>query len=146
MSQFEFAPPVEILKQLKSLESSAPETMKEMVEAGMDIMHSVILKKAPVETGATKGSLQKSGGHPDDLGTWYANDHFLGYDETKKYFRKNAKGEKTSRKVPYALKALAAEYGTPTQKPRPFLRPAMKSAEKEAYRAMQEVYDRRAEK
>lgn len=141
MAEFEFIQPLEIMQELRRLENNAPETMKKMVEEGMTVMHKAILSRVPVKTGGLRGSLTLSGGHSDSFGCWYANDHFLGYDENKAYYRK-----RHYRKVPHALKAMAYEYGTPTQKARPFLRPAMKAAEKEAYKAMQDVYDRRSKK
>lgn len=138
MANVKISIPDDLLKQFANLQKTSAETMKEMVEAGGEVMHKAVLKRVPAKTGKTKSSLKKTGGHTDSNGVWYDNIRFVGYDG--KVTKKKPKG------TPFALKAMAAEYGTPTQKPRPFLRPAMKSAEKEAYRAMQEVYDRRAEK
>lgn len=138
MATGDFNVPDELIKQLNTLGSESADVAKEMVEAGGTVMQKAIKNKVPVKTGGTKRAIKKSGGHSDQNGVWYDNVYFDGYDG--KAVKGSPKG------TPYALKAMAAEYGTPTQPARPFLRPAMKAAESEAYKAMQDVYDRRSKK
>ncbi len=139
MAQFKFEVPKELMQTIQQLEKESPEICEKMIDAGLDVAYKAIESKVPVADGGLKRSLKKTKPKISKSGDWFGNLRFMGYDSTK-ISKRHPKG------TPNALKAAVYEYGKPGQPARPFLRPAMQSAETEITAAMQKVYDEEVKK
>lgn len=129
--------PNNLIKQFKSLEDNVEKMIGEMTQEGANVAYKNIVSNMKKSFKTTK-SLEKGlkitrvYKTPKDGGI---NTHvgFYGYDgiKTKKY----PKGK------PIPLKAMAREYGTPTEEKKPFLRKSFKKKEIEmAMTKVQEKY------
>ncbi len=118
MAKFEIVEPLEIVKALEELEDSADTIFGEMTNAGAKVVHKNVLTNMKRVFKTTK-SLEKGlkitrvykTPSDDGINTYIG---FYGYDgvPTKKY----------PQGTPIPLKALAREFGTPTEAKKPFFR------------------------
>ena len=139
MAQFKFEAPKDLMKSMKELETKSPELCREMVDAGLDVAYKAVANKVPVKTGTLKKSLKKTKVKINKSGEYFGSLKFNGYDK-KRTSKKYPKG------VPNSLRAAVYEYGNTKQTARPFLRPALTSAENDIKAAMQKVYDEEVKK
>ena len=130
----------ELLKQIAQLKSDSEAVCDKMLEAGGEVAFNAIKAKIPTHWDVAKKSktLTKVKKRKK-TGDKYIRVIFKGYDRTK-ISKSYPKG------VPNSLKVAVYEYGKPNQPARPFIRPAMQSAETEITAAMQNVYDEEVKK
>lgn len=125
MARFEGDVPYELINEFKELGNDLFDVFGSMCRAGAEVVHSNVLKNMKKSFKTTK-SLEKGllitkiYRTPSDDGI---NVHigFYGYDNipTKRY----PKG------TPIPLKAMAREYGTPTEAKKPFFRKSFKASD-----------------
>lgn len=138
MAKFNAEVPSDLIKQFEDLEDNIEDIFGEMTQAGAKVVHKNIIsnmKKSFKSTRSLEKGLKITRVYqtPSDDGI---NTHigFYGYDSetVSKIYPKG---------VPIPLKALAREYGTPTETKKPFLRKSFKK--KEIEEAMLNVQDKR---
>lgn len=137
MARFKNEVPADLIKQFEDLEDNLEDIFGKMTKAGAEVVFKNVtnnMKKSFKTTRSLEKGLKITRVYktPSDDGI---NTHvgFYGYD-TDNVSKRYPKG------VPIPLKALAREYGTPTEDKKPFFRKSFKKSEIE--QAMQAVQDK----
>lgn len=122
-----------------------------------EICEEALNEASPILEKTFKDELQKVITHPGDSetvtsvkstkakksknGAWIVNVRPTGYSKKQVTVKGTADRKKP---ISNALKAILLEYGVPSKRaPRPFLAKAIRSAEAQALKKVQEVYDRK---
>ena len=150
MANFTFDIPTDFLKQLGKLQDIdriAPIMIDEALptlEASFKRNLNGVLKDP---TGELLASIKMVTSKKVKNGGYYGYVTAKGASKKKMYKRRDFTGA-VKREEPYRnyQKILALEYGTSKQGPRPFITRAIKNAEPEVLRKMQEVFDREVSK
>ena len=131
MAHFKFDIPPDLVRELEKLSrADFDEVAREMIKGAAPIPAAEMKKQSKKHhrTGGMEGSVEID--KPEkEKGVWKIKISFNKYEHRK------------SQTVAHALKAMAIEYGTSKQAPRPFLVKAKNDAEKPTVEKMQEIYN-----
>lgn len=126
MARFKNEVPTDLIKEFEGLEDNIEDIFGKMTKAGAEVVHKNVISNMRKSFKTTR-SLEKGlkitrvykTPSDDGINTFIG---FYGYD-------KESKSDKYPKGKPIPLKALAREYGTPTEAKNPFFRKSFKKQE-----------------